>query len=239
MLSQDHRSSSEPGAWWTLGLCGRSQRRSTCASPERCPDGFQRRVNSPVPMERRLPTVTRAPPVCRSVGFTHTRRSERPVPQCEVPDADPQNLTASPSKSAPIVGALERRACVFDHECFVSRGKPRRLFCLSGTARPCRMHRTPSVVSEGSAAHSVELRLSLCRSADRIAAVGALARLSRHRADCARSTRSSASPSGSMPRAPSSASRGARCPPRCGQLGIALRVPWSGVAVCGRNRWSL
>ena len=126
MLSQDHRSSSEPGAWWTLGLCGRSQRRSTCASPERCPDGFQRRVNSPVPMERRLLTVTRAPPVCRSVGFTHTRRSERPVPQCEVPDADPQNLTASPSKSAPIVRDLEygARASSTSVPCrAVSRGR--------------------------------------------------------------------------------------------------------------------
>ena len=58
-------------------------------------------------MERRLLTVTSPPPVCRSVGFTHTRRSERPVPQREVPDADPQNLTASPSKSAPIVRDLE------------------------------------------------------------------------------------------------------------------------------------
>ena len=110
MLRPDHRSSSEPGVWGTLGLCGRSQQRSTCASPERCPSGFQRRVNSPLPMERRLPTVTRAPPVCRSVGITHTRRCESHFPQCEVPDADPQNLTASPSKSAPIVGALEHGA---------------------------------------------------------------------------------------------------------------------------------
>ena len=107
MLRPDHRSSSEPGVWGTLGLCGRKQQRSTCASPERCPSGFQRRVNSPLPTERRLPTVTRAPPVCRSVGITHTRRCESPFPQCEVPDADPQNLTAAPSKSAPIVGVLE------------------------------------------------------------------------------------------------------------------------------------
>ena len=107
MLRPDHRSSSEPGVWGTLGLCGRKQQRSTCASPERCPSGFQRRVNSPLPTERRLPTVTRAPPVCRSVGITHTRRCESRFAQCEVPDADSQNLTAAPSKSAPIIGVLD------------------------------------------------------------------------------------------------------------------------------------
>ena len=53
------------------------------------------------------PDSDEAPP-CLQECRLHTHAPQRePFPQCEMPDADPQNLTAAPSKSAPIVGVLE------------------------------------------------------------------------------------------------------------------------------------